>query len=410
MALPPALSAEEPLDAVRRDSVRRLAMVLGPLATPMAVVDAVQSAQAHDPFLAAAAAAYLVGGVVMMLVAWRVRFDLFVASSLVLVVGAVMLETPAGASHLVGVGSVYLVVLGHLVGRPDDRWRWLLAASAFFPTAVLLRQLYRPHPLLTDPLELVPQALSGAAGVFGIGWILLRLLEGFEAQVLRARAAERAKDRFLQNMSHELRTPLNAVVGYAELLHEEGFEDREAARGDLGHIVTASRSLLGIIDDLLDLARWDAGDRPLDAVRVSIRPLLDEVCAQIAFQVPVSLPDEDAAVVADPAALRRVLANLLGNAAKFTEQGAIRVEIERGDPLRIRVRDTGPGFDPAQAEQLFERFFQVDDSSTRRHGGSGLGLALCRRLVDGMGGRIHATSTTTGAVFTVELPTASDPC
>ena len=211
-------------------------------------------------------------------------------------------------------------------------------------------------------------------------------------------------------MSHELRTPLNAVVGYAELLAEEGVDDPDQAAADLGRISGSARALLATIDDLLELSRIESTQGEAVLHDVAVHEVARDAAAAVRARVPIYLPDASPRVRADPVALRRVLVNLLGNAATFTDAGEIRVEVAATpDGARLTVRDTGPGFDPALAERIFEPFVMANDSSTRTHGGTGLGLALCRRLVQRMRGRIWAETSATGAAFHVELPRTVDP-
>ncbi|PCC73424.1 Signal transduction histidine kinase [Nannocystis exedens] len=231
----------------------------------------------------------------------------------------------------------------------------------------------------------------------------------------RANAASEAKSRFLANMSHELRTPLNAVIGYAEIVEEElAASDRAHLCADLDKVGRAARHLLTIIDDVLDLSRIEAGSLELRRERVAVaaalddalvlvRPRIDARRDRLAVAVAPAL-----AIVGDHDALVRVFAHLLGNAAKFTEGGTITVAATRvGDEIEVLVRDTGIGIPAAALPQIFERFTQADDSSTRLHGGAGLGLALCKELVEMMHGAIAVASVIgEGSSFTVRLPAA----
>lgn len=395
----------------------RLALVLGALALCSAPVNTWQAWERSDPFLIVTAVVYLTGSVAML--AMRrlpsVPARPFLLASTYLVLGAALTETPAGSSHLLGIGCILLLVFGHLTLPAAHQHAWQVVSSSCFPLVLFARQLYRPHPLLDDPLELVPQAFAGGLAVYGVGVVVDRLVVAFAAQTERAQRAERAKDRFLENMSHELRTPMTAVLGYAEMLEEEAFEDRERALEDLGRIQQSARHLLGILGDLLDLSRLGQGTDALhlvptpvaivvDAARADVGPQLDAARNSLVVDVP------EIAVLADPVALRRILVVLLGNAAKFTSDGTITVTAV-ADPARVtlEVRDTGIGFSPAMAEAIFDPFVQVDDSSTRVHGGTGLGLAIARSLAASMHGTLTARAVPDeGAVFTLVLPRA-DP-
>jgi signal transduction histidine kinase len=237
-----------------------------------------------------------------------------------------------------------------------------------------------------------------------------------EEGLRRAEAASRAKSTFLANMSHELRTPLNAIIGYTELLREDA-QDASAAR-DLARISEAGEHLLGLISEILDLSRVEAGKMTIAAERVALAPLIQEVRGAVAPMMAtnhnvltVDLEDRSVEYVyIDPLRLRQILINLLSNAAKFTEGGAVRLTVGRaGALLRFVVCDTGIGMDAATLARVlsFEEFVQADPSPTRRYGGSGLGLALSSRLARLLGGSLTATSSLgAGSSFTLCVPLA----
>ncbi len=234
-----------------------------------------------------------------------------------------------------------------------------------------------------------------------------------------AEAANHAKSEFLANMSHELRTPLNVILGFSEILSQMITDPAhlEYFRG----IRSCGRSLLTMINDILDLSRIEAGKLHLHNVPVSVHHLLDEVADMFAHKTAEKDLDMETTVVGDApgallldrARLRQVLVNLVGNAVKFTETGRIvlgaRVEqpardIESNATLVVWVRDTGVGIEPDQLEAIFGVFEQQKGQSVERFGGSGLGLAISRRLVEVMNGRITASSAPgAGSTFTVTL-------
>ncbi|MBK8260997.1 MAG: hypothetical protein IPK80_06600 [Nannocystis sp.] len=242
------------------------------------------------------------------------------------------------------------------------------------------------------------------------------LIAALEVARDRALDASRAKDRFLATMSHELRTPLNAILGYSELLLEEADELRsEGSARDLRRILGAGRHLLGLIDDLLDLAKIEVDMIELSCTAVAVAALLEEIGAMVAPWVEAS--GNSLTIVCAPAVgvawvdetrLRQVLLNLLSNACKFTHGGAITVSAARAaeaDAVVFVVADEGIGMSESMVSAMFEPFVQGDTSSTRRYGGSGLGLTICQRFVAMMGGVIHVSSALgRGTTFEVRLP------
>ncbi|MDB5095758.1 MAG: Signal transduction histidine kinase [Cyanobacteria bacterium RYN_339] len=231
----------------------------------------------------------------------------------------------------------------------------------------------------------------------------------------QSESANKAKSLFLANMSHELRTPLNAILGYSEMLCEEAEDGgQEAMVADLKKINGAGRHLLGLINDILDISKIEAGKMEvyleetdagaiLAEVSEAVRPLATQKGNTLVVEVP-DLP----LIQTDALKLRQLLFNLLSNAAKFTEGGTVTLGAGvDGEMLRFWVRDTGIGMSPEQQRTLFEEFTQADASTTRRFGGTGLGLALCRHFVELLGGEITVTSALgSGSTFTVQLPLA----
>jgi signal transduction histidine kinase len=230
-----------------------------------------------------------------------------------------------------------------------------------------------------------------------------------------AEAANRAKSSFLANMSHELRTPLNAIIGYAEML-EEDIEDA-AQRGDLQKIHTSGKHLLGLINDVLDLSKIEAGKIELQVDEFDVAQLLDQVVSTVqplldknGNRFELRLQQPLGVMTSDAKRLRQVLLNLLSNAAKFTQGGEVALAARREqraerDWLQFDVIDTGIGITPAQLETLFVPFVQADSATTRKYGGTGLGLAISRRLCAVMGGEIQVHSEFgRGTCFTVTLP------
>ncbi|WP_426111607.1 response regulator [Massilia sp. PWRC2] len=238
------------------------------------------------------------------------------------------------------------------------------------------------------------------------------LLEARDA----AEAANRSKAEFLANMSHEIRTPLNAILGMAYLL-EQGNRDR-ASGAMLQKIRVAGRSLLGIINDILDVSKIEAGAMPIERSWFALQDVIDVVAATMGVAVAdkpialriVPLPALAAHVLGDALRFEQLLVNLTSNAIKFTERGSVSLEVtatvlaDGQAELVFRVSDTGIGIASTEQQNIFSSFTQADTSTTRRYGGSGLGLTICKRIVDLMGGRIGVDSVAgSGSTFTIAL-------
>jgi signal transduction histidine kinase len=235
-----------------------------------------------------------------------------------------------------------------------------------------------------------------------------------QAQARReADAANEAKSQFLAQMSHELRTPLNAIIGYSEILRETAIEDaRDQDIADNDRVLRASRHLLGLIDDVLDVAKIEAGKMeivlaPFDPAR-AIAAALEAVGPAMATRgnrFEVSLPADLGLVRSDAKRFQQCVLNLVSNAAKFTQGGLVKVTARRGeDRLIIAVTDTGIGIAPARLAAIFEPFVQADRDTAVRFGGTGLGLALTRQMARLLGGDVTATSTPSrGSCFTLSI-------
>ncbi|MBI4466740.1 MAG: response regulator [Acidobacteria bacterium] len=243
---------------------------------------------------------------------------------------------------------------------------------------------------------------------------LRQLNQRLEAANLELAELSRVKDEFLAHTSHELRTPLNSILGFTKLILDGLCQSREEERELLRDVFESAQHLLGIVNDILDIAKIEAGKLKLTLGRVELRPLFEQVLAVVAVQAEekqLKVVDETTgqtlpALRADENRLRQVLINLLGNAVKFTDRGwvTLRADAERvAGHLVVEVQDTGIGIPPEKQADLFEKFKQVDTSFTRRHGGSGLGLAISRRLVEMMGGRIELESPGQGLGTTVRF-------
>jgi signal transduction histidine kinase/ActR/RegA family two-component response regulator len=244
-----------------------------------------------------------------------------------------------------------------------------------------------------------------------------RLLEEAVAARAEAEAVNRAKDVFLATLSHELRTPLTAILGWARMLHDTAM-DAESARHGLDVIERNAEAQHQLIRDLLDVSRIISGKLQLKTRQVGLAPIVEAALDSVrqaadakAIRLGARYDDETDLVTGDPDRLQQVVWNLLSNAIKFTPKGGrVGVRVERdGSDVRVRVSDTGQGIAPEFLPHVFERFRQQDGSTTREHGGLGLGLAIVRYLVEQHGGRISAESggERRGSTFTINLPIAA---
>jgi signal transduction histidine kinase/CheY-like chemotaxis protein len=283
-------------------------------------------------------------------------------------------------------------------------------------------------------LQIALAVAGSTVGVVGIAWMGVRwrreLLQELDTLREDAEEATRVKSRFIANMSHEIRTPLNGIVGAAELLRLSTLDAAQAQAAQIiGH---SAQALLAVVNDVLDFSKLEAGRVELEHIALDPAALAYDTAETFAGQAHargVELWAHAAAAVpaqihSDPVRVRQILHNLVSNAMKFTESGEIRIEVEvlpgpvetggtatrlRGAHLRFAVRDTGIGLDVAQQARLFQAFTQADVSTTRRFGGTGLGLVICRELAHLLGGRLELESAPgVGSTFSLLLPLGAD--
>ncbi|MBC7978466.1 MAG: HAMP domain-containing histidine kinase, partial [Myxococcales bacterium] len=297
-----------------------------------------------------------------------------------------------------------------------------------------VEELLRENRLLRQELDVKTALAARAVASFQQRTLLMEItrqqnedLDRLAAELARSKkieeerareieAAARLKSEFLANFSHEIRTPLNAITGYCDLLiRDEGTRLTPHGRRDLSVIKANARTLLALINDILDLSKIEAGRAEVVKELVDLPELAEECMASVrellkGKEVTLNAEITVKQVFVDPLKLRQVLLNLLSNAGKFTDAGEIVLTAEaQGSTLLFSVEDTGSGIPDDQLPFIFDKFRQVDGSARRKVGGTGLGLAIVKEVVHLLGGTVNATSTVgRGSKFTMALPGAID--
>ena len=340
------------------------------------------------------------------------------------------LESASGQLAADVVGRSLLDVFPTLAGGQTEAAFRSAAAGA---TVVLSQRLHGyalPLPLtagapgveyMQQSARLMPLVAAGRE-IVGV----LAIIEDVTDRVVRenelkaaigaAQMASKAKSDFLASMSHELRTPLSAMIGYSELLSSEISGPLSATQHDhVSRLQLCARHLLGIVEEILSFARIDAGREEVRVEEVDIVGLTEEAVAVLmpsaekkGLALTVELPTCPVVVTTDAVKLRQVLINLLGNAVKFTDQGAVNLSLvcpEGASTVEFRIEDTGPGIAAEDLTRIFEAFTQVDQSRKRAKGGTGLGLPVSRHLAEMLGGVVSVDSHVgVGSVFSLILP------
>jgi PAS domain S-box-containing protein len=326
-----------------------------------------------------------------------------------------------------------------LVGREVGTFRWTdfegqPMAAEDYPWTIALKS----GELVRNALACLDEEKTGDRHYFIVncspiltgggkhGGVLISLeditrLQHKEAELREARdeaqSANRAKSDFLANMSHEIRTPMNAILGFTEMLKRGYYKNPQDAEKYLNTIHVSATHLLELINDILDLSKVEAGRLEVERIRVPVHQVVREAVEflgvkatekglQLGIAADGPIPET---ILSDPARIRQIITNLLGNALKFTEHGRIDVRLAlEGNKMVVRVADTGIGIPEDRLESIFEAFAQADASTTRRFGGTGLGLAISRRFARVLGGDLVASSQPgQGSVFTLTLATGS---
>lgn len=421
----------DPLDNAENDVRKRMIVAIGHVAAALYVAIALVSILHHGAVTADIAATLLGACAALSLVSWaRSGGNLLLVTNSLLIFGCIVLGAVNWLNHdaevfgtlfiwylpiplvatflygkrfgtiwsiLVGIQLVAFLIVVETGAHFDDssadiRGRFLALASAFAFIMLVVISFDRVRRNMAHRLGTTMTELQRSNHA---------LAEAADA----ADAANEAKSRFLASMSHEIRTPLNGVIGMANVLDGTDLDEQQQRFVDT--IETSGTALLAIISDILDLSKIEASEielerRPFDLIEC-VEDTLEQV-AVLASQQKIDLgycmdPDVPRCIVGDEARLRQILVNLVNNAVKFTAQGSVRVEVgqqlvtdEGPIVLRFRVIDTGIGIPSGSVSKLFDAFTQADSSTTRRFGGTGLGLTISKSLVELMGGRIAVAS------------------
>ena len=363
-------------------------------------------------------------GVLAVLVWLRKQLPPVVRSTIIVVLmfaigigGNVSFGLPAGILFFISGSIMAAVFFGERVGFACIGLTIVLQTIVFlaFKVGLLIRPDYAAFALA--PTTWISNASAAVVAAIGPLIAVSRFTYHLDLERRRAEAASSAKSDFLAVMSHELRTPLTAILGFADLMMVDNLTQQQADR--VSKISTSGKLLLDLLNDVLDFSKIDAQRLQLEQVSFSLREVMGEAHdlmlpparqkkLDCRLDYAQRLPDT---LIGDPARLRQVMLNLVSNAIKFTARGRVAVHIsQRAEAvgkqvLLVQVADTSIGISPEQQAKLFQPLVQVDQGTARRYGCTGLGLTICRRLVELMGGEISISSKEgEGATFTFTMP------
>ena len=327
-----------------------------------------------------------------------------------------------------GIVTVFLIIAGEIGAPIVGGYLWTTIANGLRFGRKLMNIAY-VLSVLGMIMSLIFSPYWQEHLEFGIGlllWITVlpiyvtKLLKKLERSLNSEKQANQTKSQFLANMSHELRTPLNAIIGYSAMLEEDAIDDKNyESAGDLKKIQSAANHLLHLINEILDLSKIEAGKMELYYESFEVVPLIEGVVATIQpnldknnIKLDTQIDKDINTINADITRLRQILLNILGNACKFTQNGTISLSViktkhERWNEITFSISDTGIGMNKEQLNKLFSPFVQADDTTTRKYGGTGLGLTISKHFCEMMGGAITARSEMgAGSVFTIKLPSS----
>jgi signal transduction histidine kinase/CheY-like chemotaxis protein len=422
---PPPSSA--PVDESEHVAIRHTTLLIAVVAAAVAAAVLLISGSLFHGAMASSTAIGCALGLVLC-VRGHPRIGILLALLIINVV-LTMGVTADGADHL-AVLHIFAVCVPFSLFPTHDRLG-LLGAMGLAVVCMCISTIpLVPSPWLgqssdvTGPVRAV--ATIGITTVIAAQlWLFIgsrdRTLRRLSVALAQANAASHAKSAFLANMSHEIRTPINGVLGMIGILEGTQLDPLQREYAQTAH--TSGLALLDVINDILDLSKVEAGQLRLEPVPFELRSTVEDILDQFALQTTSKglelvlryVPGTPEHVVADAGRIRQIVNNLVGNAIKFTDEGHVLLTVacvessENRALLKISVEDTGPGIAPERKSEVFDKFRQLDGSSTRRHTGTGLGLSITRELVQLMDGRIEVDSVPgQGSTFWFTLPVALD--